>query len=136
MAQLNRLLFLVLATLRISSNEGFSFQLPIKLPWETSPSSSFQPKSPIIQNDKVVIFGGTGGVGQLVTKKLLMKDQYNVCVVARDEGKAKELLLPENGDGSRLEVAQLNLVGDGISSDDELRQVMEGVLFVLPFYTS
>lgn len=120
---MNRLLLSVLAVLSITTVEGFSsFQLP-KLPWDTPAAA--QPKSPIAPNDKVVIFGATGGVGQLVTKKLLLKDQYQVCVVARDEAKAKELLLPEDGDDSKFNVAQLNLVGDASASDEELQSVLQ-----------
>ena len=120
---MNHLLFITVAVL-ITAVEGFSsFQLPIKLPWEAS--SSVQPKSPITANDNVVIFGGTGGVGQLVTKKLLLKDKYQVCVVARDGEKAKELLLPEDGNDSKFSVAQLNLVGDASASDEELQAVLQ-----------
>eukprot|EP00956_Cyclotella_meneghiniana_P014316 scaffold21396_cov68-Cyclotella_meneghiniana.AAC.10 len=113
----------ILSTL--TACQGFSsFQLPIKLPWE---AIAVQPKSPIQPNDKVVIFGGTGGVGQLVTRKLLLKEKYKVCVVARDAEKAKTLLLDDNDDDSNesFEVAQLNLVGDDSASDEELKQVMQ-----------
>lgn len=74
-------------------------------------------------------------MGQLVTKKLLLKG-YKVCVVARDEDKARGLLLNEDdSDGvkSSLEVAQLNLVGDGKALDEELQQVMKGVLVLFLF---
>lgn len=105
----------------LTTCQGFSsFQLPIKLPWD-----AVQPKSPILPNDKVVIFGGTGGVGQLVTKKLLL-EKYKVCVVARDAEKAKALFLDDNDDNNEsFEVAQLNLVGDDSASDEELKQVMQ-----------
>ena len=69
-------------------------------------------------------------MGQLVTKKLLLKG-YKVCVVARDQDKARGLLLDDDdSDGvkSSLEVAQLNLVGDGKASDEELQRAMKGVL--------
>ena len=51
-----------------------------------------------------------------------------MCVVARDGDKARELLLADNdgGNGERLEVGQLNLVGEGKASDEELREVMNG----------
>ena len=79
-------LIVLLTTLFITTS-SFSFQLP-KFPWDAplkpTISTSKQPKSPISQNDKIVIFGATGGVGQLVTKKLLNKNSYRVCVVARD----------------------------------------------------
>jgi saccharopine dehydrogenase-like NADP-dependent oxidoreductase len=74
-------------------------------------------------------------VGQLVTKKLLLKDQYKVCVVARDEQKAKELLLSEDDDESKLEVAQLNLVGDKSASDAELQKVLEGENVTLDMFS-
>ncbi|KAL3796131.1 hypothetical protein HJC23_000634 [Cyclotella cryptica] len=127
---MNNLVLLTIAILSLSSPfiQGFSsFQLPIRLPWDAPATSFLTPKSPIRPNDKVVIFGATGGVGQLVTKKLLLKG-YKVCVVARDEDKARGLLLDE-GDGddikSCLEVAQLNLVGDGKASDEELQEIMK-----------
>ena len=119
---MNRSYHILLAILSIITCEGFSsFQLPIKLPWEAPPSA--KPKSPIQPNDKVVIFGGTGGVGQLVTKKLLLKDQYKLCVVARDEERALEVLSED--DDANLEIAELNLVGEKSASDEELQEVMK-----------
>ena len=51
-----------------------------------------------------------------------------MCVVARDEDKARELLLVDNdgGNGERLEVGWLNLVGEGKALDEELREVLNG----------
>ena len=115
---------------------GFAFQLPqIKLPWDnnnaasSTTSTSFNKKSPILPNDKIVIFGGTGGVGQLVTRKLLARanKSYKVTVVARNVESAKEVLTTsdENEDGE-LNFAQLNLVGDNKATADELKAAMDG----------
>ena len=92
---------------------GFAFHS------STTTSSS---KSPIQANDKILVFGGTGGVGQLVTRKLRARENnYNVCVVARDAIKAKEVLSAED-----IEYIELNLVGDAKATDDELQSAMEG----------
>jgi len=83
-------------------------------------------------NDKIVIFGGTGGVGQLVTRKLRARmNNYNICVVARNAGSAKEVLLPADDkelglEGNGLTIEELNLVGDNKATDDELKSAMEG----------
>lgn len=85
-------------------------------------STTTSSKSPIQANDKILVFGGTGGVGQLVTRKLRARENnYNVCVVARDAVKAKELLTAED-----IEYIELNLVGDAKAADDELQLAMEG----------
>jgi len=129
-----------------------SFKLPqIRLPWDNndnaaqkeSSSHSLRPK------DKILIFGGTGGVGQLVARKLLCRrssssDGYTVRVAARDPSRAYELLRPAatvededidtttniidnaNTDG-KLEVVQVDLVGKTATTDDELRSIMLGV---------
>ena len=75
---------------------GFAFQLPkISMPWEATSSSSStavqSKKSPIKPNDKIVIFGATGGVGQLVTKKLSARagKNYQLGIAARDAARAK-----------------------------------------------
>ena len=113
---------------------GFAFQLPqIKLPWDneaSSTSTSSNKKSPILPNDKIVIFGGTGGVGQLVTRKLLARanKSYKITVIARNVESAKEVLTTsddEDEDGE-LNFAQLNLVGDNKATADELKVAMDG----------
>jgi len=98
------------------------FALP-KMPWDTTPSTTTtSSKSPIQANDKILVFGGTGGVGQLVTRKLRARDNnYNVCVVARDAVKAREILSVDD-----IDVIELNLVGDAKATDDELQSAMEG----------
>ena len=140
----------------IVSCHGFASQIPrIRLPWDdttTTPSAKNNKssnmnitsrKSPIQPNDKIVVFGGTGGVGQLVTRKLLARrggnnKAYTVGVVARDASRARKLLLGDNGDdendddisynnnSSRLEVSELDLVGATQATDDQLRSVMAG----------
>jgi uncharacterized protein YbjT (DUF2867 family) len=105
---------------------GFAFQLPkIQMPWESTPSSSssISKKSSIKPNDKVVIFGATGGVGQLVTKKLSARDgkNYQLTIAARDAARAKETLDNEN-----IDVVELNLVGDNKATDTELQNAMKG----------
>ncbi|KAL7431639.1 hypothetical protein ACHAXM_002755 [Skeletonema potamos] len=95
------------------------------MPWESTPSSSssISKKSSIKPNDKVVIFGATGGVGQLVTKKLSARDgkNYQLTIAARDAARAKETLDNEN-----IDVVELNLVGDNKATDTELQNAMKG----------
>jgi len=102
------------------------------MPWEggiTSPASSTNnKKSPIATNDKVVIFGATGGVGQLVTKKLSARNgkNYQLCIAARDAARAKETL-----DNDDINVVELNLVGENKATDTELQNAMEGATGVV-----
>mmetsp|Transcript_14619 Transcript_14619/g.29976 ORF Transcript_14619/g.29976 Transcript_14619/m.29976 type:complete len:312 (+) Transcript_14619:139-1074(+) len=112
---------------------GFAFQLPkIQMPWEggttSTPSSTTNKKSPIKSNDKVVIFGATGGVGQLVTKKLSARDgkNYQLTIAARDAARAKETL-----DNDNIDVVELNLVGDNKATDAELQAAIEGATGVV-----
>mmetsp|Transcript_8712 Transcript_8712/g.12939 ORF Transcript_8712/g.12939 Transcript_8712/m.12939 type:complete len:314 (+) Transcript_8712:121-1062(+) len=113
---------------------GFAFQLPkIQMPWEggttsTSSSTTTNKKSPIKSNDKVVIFGATGGVGQLVTKKLSARDgkNYQLTIAARDAARAKETL-----DNDNIDVVELNLVGDNKATDAELQAAIEGATGVV-----
>lgn len=131
-----------------------SFGLPeFRLPWfgndnnnnngpsRTSVATSvIDGKSPIRPNDTVLIFGGTGGVGQLVVRRLLLSNdgggdddgdsngKYVVRVASRDTNRALELLSPEDGESSRtanMDVVRCDLVGD--DDDDDLRKAMEGV---------
>ena len=119
-------LFILVAICLIIFNakacHGFAFPLP-KMPWDsTSSTTTTSSKSPIQANDKILVFGGTGGVGQLVTRKLRARENdYNVCVVARDAVKAKEILSVDD-----IDVIELNLVGDDKAADDELQSAMEG----------
>ena len=132
----------------LAACDGFAFQLPqIRMPWDSnvptsSSLSSNNRKAPLMPNDKIVIFGGTGGVGQLVTRKLRArkKKSYNICVVARNAGSAKEVLLPADDEelgleGNDLTIEELNLVGDNKATDDELKSAMEGASGEFRIYT-
>ncbi len=68
--------------------------------------------------DKIVIFGGTGGVGQLVTKKLKSQG-FELRIAARDTQKADEAI----GDPT-VETVPLNLVMD--FEQDDLDKALEG----------
>lgn len=107
------------------------------MPWEATSSTAVQSsrKSPIKPNDKIVIFGATGGVGQLVTKKLSARTgkNYQLGIAARDAARAKETLLSSNtnddddqADESKFEFVELNLVGDDKASEAQLQKAMEG----------
>jgi len=102
------------------------------MPWEGGTtsilSSTTNKKSPIKSNDKVVIFGATGGVGQLVTKKLSARDgkNYQLTIAARDAARAKETL-----DNDNIDVVELNLVGDNKATDAELQAAIEGATGVV-----
>lgn len=54
--------------------------------------------------DSVVVIGGTGGVGQLVTKKL-QAESFPVTVASRDPSRGRETL------GSDVNVVELDLLG-------------------------
>lgn len=98
-------------------------------------SKGAAPKSPIQPNDKVVIFGATGGIGQLVTKKLSnarSDKNYKLTVVAREASRARELL-EDDESGGELNVAELNLVGEDKASDEELMEAMSGE-FIVGFF--
>mmetsp|Transcript_29747 Transcript_29747/g.63153 ORF Transcript_29747/g.63153 Transcript_29747/m.63153 type:complete len:375 (-) Transcript_29747:102-1226(-) len=125
----------------IQPAQAFSFQLPqIRMPWDNNSagastssypfaaSKGAAPKSPIQPNDKVVVFGATGGIGQLVTKKLSnarSDKNYKLTVVAREASRARELL-EDNESGGKLNVVELNLVGEDKASDEELMEAMSG----------
>ena len=124
------------------SCHGFAFQIPrIRLPWDpptissdaTAINSNVSKKSPVQRSDKIVVFGGTGGVGQLITRKLLAREgkAYNVCVVARNASRARELLLnyndeDEDDNNNLLEISEMDLVGETKATDDQLRNAMVG----------
>lgn len=141
------ILFCTLLQLLLTCACGFAFQLPqIRMPWDSnaptsSSLSSNNRKAPLMPNDKIVIFGGTGGVGQLVTRKLRARKNksYNICVVARNAGSAKEVLLPADDkelglEGNDLTIEELNLVGDNKATDDELKSAMEGASGELSYH--
>lgn len=78
-----------------------------------SPDSSLQP------GEKVLIVGGTSGVGQLVAKKLSNKEKYGVRVTSRDVDRAEALL-----EGSNIEVVKLDLVGNEESDFTKRQNLM------------
>ena len=102
------------------------------MPWEegsasSSSSSAIDSKSPIKSNDRIVIFGATGGVGQLITKKLSARERnYQLTIAARDAGRAKETL-----DNDNIDVVELNLVGENMATDIELQNAMKGATGVV-----
>jgi len=136
------LIILLLLSALLHCCHGFAFQLPkISMPWAATSSSTStavqsKKKSPIKPNDKIVIFGATGGVGQLVTKKLSARagKNYQLGIAARDAARAKETLLSSNtnddddqaADESKFDFVELNLVGDDKASEAQLQKAMEG----------
>ena len=72
-------------------------------------------------------------MGQLITRKLLAREgkAYNVCVVARNASRARELLLnyndeDEDDNNNLLEISEMDLVGETKATDDQLRNAMVG----------
>lgn len=91
-------------------------------PSSSSPSTASSSSSALRPGDRVLVIGGTGGVGQLVTKKLRSRpSEYSVRVASRDVARAAETIADDG-----VEVVKLNLVGDEKSSDLELRDALEG----------
>ena len=115
----------------LSGCNGFAFQLPkIQMPWEGTESISSSPtnkKSPIAPNDRILIIGGTGGLGQLVTKKLAARNMnYQITITSRDAARARETI-----DDEDINVLGLKLVGDDKASDAELQSAMEGATAIV-----
>lgn len=71
----------------------------------------------------MLIIGGTGGVGQLVTKKLQSRGQYSVRATSRDKQRGEETIADEG-----VDVVELDLVG---GSDADLEAALEGVSAVV-----
>mmetsp|Transcript_3755 Transcript_3755/g.5509 ORF Transcript_3755/g.5509 Transcript_3755/m.5509 type:complete len:322 (-) Transcript_3755:165-1130(-) len=123
---------LLVSALLLEAVSPLAFQLP-KFPnffgGGASSSSSSSPandgSSALRPGDSVLIIGGTGGVGQLVTKKLQSRSEegtYNVRVSSRDVARGKETI-----DDDGVDVVRLDLVGENKSSDEELQAALEGV---------
>lgn len=88
---------------------------------ENDPAASTS-ASALAPGDRVLVVGGTGGVGQLVTKKLRSRSSgYSVRVASRDVARGVETIADEG-----VEVVRLSLVGDDASSDEELTLAMDG----------
>lgn len=109
-----------------------SFQLPkFELPsWfstdsttssSTNPSSS---KNSLTAGDTILVFGGTGGVGQLVTKKLTTQG-YSLRVAARDTQRADETL-----DDDSIDTVALDLTSADFQPND-LENALDGVSAVV-----
>lgn len=84
----------------------------------SSASSSSRLAATIAPGDSVLVVGGTGGVGQLVTEKLRNGGQYNVRVSSRNVEQAREIL------GATTEVMPLDLIK---GSTDQLSAALQGV---------
>lgn len=69
--------------------------------------------------DTVVVVGGTGGVGQLVTKKLRNQNEYKVRVTSRNVETAKETI-----DDKEVEVVAVDLISE--DSTSALKAAMNG----------
>jgi nucleoside-diphosphate-sugar epimerase len=81
----------------------------------------------ITSGDTVLVVGGTGGVGQLVTKKLVGLGEYNVRVTSRDVVRGKETI----GDDA-VDIVSLDLVDEHNSKalEDALSEVSAVVISV------
>ncbi|EED87894.1 predicted protein [Thalassiosira pseudonana CCMP1335] len=81
---------------------------------------------------------GALAVADLVTRKLRSRQgkAYNVCVLARSEAKARELLDDADSNTSNndieggLNVVELNLVGDDKAGDEQLCEAIKGELAI------
>lgn len=79
--------------------------------------------SAISAGDAILVIGGTGGVGQLVTKKLRNVSEYNVRVTSRDEGRGRETI-----DDDAVDVVAVDLLSEDTTA---LKTAMEGVSAVV-----
>lgn len=89
----------------------------------TTTSSASALQAAIQQGDTVLVVGGTGGVGQLVTKKLQSRGSYNVRATSRDKERGEETIADKD-----VAVVELDLVG---GSDAQLDAALEGVSAVV-----
>jgi nucleoside-diphosphate-sugar epimerase len=74
----------------------------------------------IVPGDTILVVGGTGGVGQLVTQKL-RNSGYKVRVTSRNPEQAREILGDE---GSPIDVVPLDLIQ---GSPEQLTAAVQGV---------
>lgn len=107
------------------------YQLLLINPWalasafcflSTTSHRSPQLFSSLSSGDKVLVVGGTGGVGQLVTKKLLASG-FGVRVTSRNVEKGEATL-----DDDRVQVTSLDLIRDDISAMTQAMQDMDAVV--------
>lgn len=88
---------------------------PYNLPRAASTSLA----AAVTSGDTVLVVGGTGGVGQLVTKKLVARGDLTVKATSRNAQKGAEIL-----DDPAIQVVELDLVN---GSDESLAAALEGV---------
>lgn len=97
--------------------------MPLSSPLPSS-HSALVCQAAITAGDTVLVIGGTGGVGQLVTKKLAQLGGYNVRVTSRDVQRGKETI-----DDAKVDVVPLDLTGN--SMDAQLQAALDGVAAVV-----
>lgn len=76
-----------------------------------NPSRTTLRASAISPGDTVLVVGGTGGVGQLVTKKLQSLGDYNVRVTSRDEARGREII-----NDADVDVVAVDLISEDTAS--------------------
>jgi uncharacterized protein YbjT (DUF2867 family) len=79
--------------------------------------------SAISAGDTVLVVGGTGGVGQLVTKKLRNLGDYKVRATSRDEARGRETI-----DDDEVDVVAVDLLSEDIAA---LKTAMDGASAVV-----
>ena len=83
-------------------------------------------------NDKVLVLGGTGGVGQLTIGKLLNHpNDFSVRTTSRDPAKAKESISifgQEEATRDSLEIVQLDLLQDDTTALEDAMSDVAGVV--------
>jgi nucleoside-diphosphate-sugar epimerase len=113
-----------------SRNQRFStsvridgrFKTPAQV-GQTKTSSSSGLQAAISEGDTVLVVGGTGGVGQLVTKKLQSRGDFKVRVTSRNKERGEETIADEG-----VDVAELDLVN---GSDADLEAALKDVSAVV-----
>ena len=104
-------------------NTNGMVRTPLSSPLPSS-HSTLVCQAAITAGDTVLVIGGTGGVGQLVTKKLAQLGGYNVRVTSRDVQRGKETI-----DDANVDVVPLDLTGN--SMDAQLQAALDGVAAVV-----
>jgi nucleoside-diphosphate-sugar epimerase len=90
---------------------------------QTKTTTSSGLNAAIREGDTVLVVGGTGGVGQLVTKKLQSRGNYSVRVTSRNKERGEETIADEG-----VDVAELDLVN---GSDADLEAALKDVSAVV-----
>jgi uncharacterized protein YbjT (DUF2867 family) len=92
------------------------FQVPLNN--KRSYSSSTSLFGAITSGDKVLVLGGTGGVGQLTIGKLQNIGDFKVCTATRNKMKAQEVIADDG-----VEIFQVDLLSEDTTA---LEAAMEG----------